>query len=249
MAGTDEPYSLVEDSLVWDHKQEAGAQAVVFNIVLDTSEVIGLTDATPIVESMVDTSTAVDLKFVEPIFVNGRPTVAVESNVEAAASGSSVTLTAIAVDSVIDNADMSFSWKQIQGPTVELSSTDDTISFVVPEIVNQDQISFEIVGSNGDKLSLPVVASVYIVPVPEQAPVEDEPVAETPVEEPVTETPVEETPIEEPVTETPTEETPAVPAPAPAPVTEEADKSSSGGSTGLFMLALSMFGLMARRRK
>jgi len=243
----DADYVINGNTLSWNHSQALGASSVTFTLVLDTADVTGLIDATPVIETSVSTSDEAEVTTPMPVFIAGNPTfeaMAAESKVT---EGSQVTLIATVIDAVIENPTLSYQWIQVSGPSVTFSGSGDVITFTAPMLPADDVIAFEFIGSNGSKSSEPISVSVEVikqVETPVTPPVE-EPVT-PPAEDP--ETPPLEEPVsppkEEPVT--PPAVTPVTP-PVEEPVVDEND--SSGGSTNLAFFLLTACGLLARKRK
>ncbi len=155
-------YVVNGNTLTWSHSQAIGASAVTFTTILDTSEVSGLVDATPVIESSVSSSEEADVVSPEPVFVEGRPVFTATAAESKVAEGKPVTLTASVVDAVIENPELSYQWTQVSGPSVTFSNSGQSISFDAPNVSSDEVISFELVGSNGSKSSAPAPVSVEI---------------------------------------------------------------------------------------
>ncbi|WNC67108.1 S8 family serine peptidase [Thalassotalea nanhaiensis] len=155
-------YAVENNNLTWQHTQVDGANALEFNLVLDASEVLGLIDATPVVTAGVNTSSAMETKSSEPVFYAGRPSFSVNSSVDTVKEGKPVTLSASVVDAVIDNPEISYQWTQVSGPAVSLIGAGASVSFDAPKVSHDEVVTFEMIGSNGDKASFAETVSVNV---------------------------------------------------------------------------------------
>ncbi|WOH37904.1 S8 family serine peptidase [Thalassotalea fonticola] len=238
---TDElAYKTSANELSWSHTQAAGSNALAFNIVLDTSNVEGIIDTTPVIESSKSSSEITEIKSTEPVFVSGRPIVTANSSAETVASGEMVSITAITVDAVIESPEMSYKWHQTLGPVASLSSESNVVSFIAPEVINSEVVKFELIAFNGHKYSLPTEVVMTVEPKVEEEPIIKDDVLGCTYAEAKNFNPdatQDNGSCEYPVTPTPT------------PDVIEPDEKSSGGSTSLGFLMLSAFGLMLGRRK
>lgn len=165
MATSDIEYKLEGNVLSWTHTQKDGASATSFTLVLDVSKVTGLVDITPIVSTQVNTSATSQTAVTNglPVIFEGRPVFSASADKSSAKKGELVHLTATAVDMVINNPDISYSWKQIAGPSVAIVGAGTaSVSFTAPDLSSQDTIVFELVGSNGQKQSEPVQVAVQV---------------------------------------------------------------------------------------
>lgn len=159
-------YKFEANEMSFDYVHPAGAPTTVFNVVLNASEVIGMQDATPVVHSMVASATQEQLDVVEttegPVFIAGRPTAEVVSTVALIEEGEIVSVQANMVDAVIENPQISYRWTQISGPTAQITTVDNGMSFEAPKVDELTTLEFAMVASNGEKDSQPVNFSVDV---------------------------------------------------------------------------------------
>lgn len=165
LATDDVEYTVNGNTLSWSHTQADGDKAVTFSLVLNAKAVTGITDITPVVSTEVSTTDDVNVTVAEglPLFIEGRPVFSVLSNVSSVEEGEEVTMSASVVDAVVETPELSYIWTQVSGPTVAIiGAGTDTISFTAPQVSNNSQVAFELIGSNGSKQSAPVSTEVYV---------------------------------------------------------------------------------------
>jgi subtilisin family serine protease len=162
MSSSDIEYSFEDNVLTWQHTQTVNAPAVAFSLVLDTASVVGMVDATPVIESKVSSSDETETSVTEPVFIEGRPTFSASASLVQVQEGEPVTLTATVVDAVIENPELSYQWTQISGPSVSFSGTGSSVTFDAPKVSADQEIIFELVGSNGSKSSKAENVSVNV---------------------------------------------------------------------------------------
>jgi subtilisin family serine protease len=147
-------YTVNGNVVSWTQTQEPDAAKLIFSVVLDTSDVNGTVDVTPMVESMVNTSDVAEYSAPrDPIFIEGRPTFTATVSSAMVKEGKPVTLTATVVDAVIESPELSYQWTQTSGPAVSFSGTGSSVTFDAPKVSSDQQLTFEFVGSNGSKSS------------------------------------------------------------------------------------------------
>ncbi|WP_372872686.1 S8 family serine peptidase [Shewanella sp.] len=167
MATGDIDYTLEGNLLSWTHTQKDGAAATTFTLVLDASMVTGLMNITPVIRTEVNTSDNTEAVVSEgsPVLFEGRPVFSLHADKSSARHGEQVKLTAIAVDTVISEPQLSYSWRQVSGPSVAIVGAGTaSVSFTAPDISRADEVVFELVGSNGQKQAAPVQVAVDIEP-------------------------------------------------------------------------------------
>jgi len=154
----------VNDNLVsWTQTQQPGASKISFSIMLDTSDVNGTVDATPLIESMVNTSEEAEYSSPNvPVFIEGRPVFSASASLSTVKEGEPVTLSATVVDSVIENPALSYQWTQTSGPTASIMGTGQSVTFTAPEVSSDQTLTFSLVGSNGSKASAAESVSVNV---------------------------------------------------------------------------------------
>lgn len=163
MSTTDVDYTLDGNVLSWVHVQTDGAAKQTFSLVIDTANVSGMQDTTPVIESSVNTSTESETSAPQqPVFVEGRPVFSASASSSSVKEGESITLTATVVDAVIDSPELSYQWTQVSGPTASFTGHGSSITFEAPSVKSDETIRFELVGSNGTKSSLPAEVSVNV---------------------------------------------------------------------------------------
>ncbi|QBY03003.1 hypothetical protein E2K93_00840 [Thalassotalea sp. HSM 43] len=159
-------YKVESNQLSFDYVHPVGAPTTVFNVVLNASEVIGMQDATPVLHSMVDSASQEQVDVVEseegPVFIAGRPTAEVVNTVALIEEGEMVSVQANMVDAVIENPQISYRWMQISGPTAQITTADNVMSFEAPKVDELTTLEFAMVASNGEKDSQPVNFSVDV---------------------------------------------------------------------------------------
>ena len=157
-------YSSDDGMLAWQYLQPTSGAAISFELVLDASEVSGLTDITPTVTSTVNTSTqSIDAMPTISTVISGKPVFGVSSSSPNVNEGEQVTLSASVIDAVIENLEISYTWKQVSGPSAEFGTTGETITVTAPTVSDDEAIEFELVGSNGLKTSNAVRISVNVI--------------------------------------------------------------------------------------
>ena len=163
MSAEDVEYSLDGNVLSWSHVQQDGDSTQTFSLVIDTANVAGTQDATPTIESSVNTSTESEtFAPQQPVFIEGRPIFSASASSSSVKEGKPVTLSASVVDAVIENPEISYQWTQTSGPTVSISGSGASITFDAPTVSSDETMTFELVGSNGSKSSLPAQVSVNV---------------------------------------------------------------------------------------
>jgi hypothetical protein len=162
MSASDIEYSFEGNVLTWQHTQAVDAPSVAFSLVLDTASVVGMVDATPVIESKVGSSDEIETSVTESIFIEGRPTFSASASMTQVKEGEPVTLTATIIDAVIENPELSYLWTQTSGPSVSFSGTGSSITFDAPKVSYDQTLTFSLVGSNGSKTSATEGVSVNI---------------------------------------------------------------------------------------
>ena len=162
MSASDIEYSFEGNVLTWQHTQAVDAPSVAFSLVLDTASVVGMVDATPVIESKVGSSDEIETSVTESIFIEGRPTFSASASMTLVKEGEPVTLTATIIDAVIENPELSYLWTQTSGPSVSFSGTGSSITFDAPKVSYDQTLTFSLVGSNGSKTSATEGVSVNI---------------------------------------------------------------------------------------
>jgi hypothetical protein len=154
----------VNDNLVsWTQTQLPGASKISFSIILDTSEINGTVDATPMVESMVNTSEKPEYSSPNtPVFIEGRPVFSASASLSTVKEGEPVTLSATVVDSVIESPELSYQWTQTSGPSASITGIGQSVTFNAPEVSSDQTLTFSLVGHNGSKASAAESISVNV---------------------------------------------------------------------------------------
>lgn len=165
MATADIDFTIEGNLLSWTHTQKDGASAISFTLVLDASKVTGLADLTQVVTTKVSTSSSSETVNSDgmPMIFEGRPVFSAKADKVSAKHGERVQLSATAVDLVVTNPTISYSWKQIAGTSVTIEGAGTAaVSFTVPEVSKAETIVFELIGSNGHKQSEPVQVTLDV---------------------------------------------------------------------------------------
>ncbi len=165
MATDDIEYTLNGSMVSWTHTQSDGNSAVNFSIVLNAENVTGMVDVTPVVSTEVNTSDEViyTASEGEPVFIEGRPVFSASRRTISVAEGEPVTISANIVDAVLESPEISYTWTQVQGPSVAITgSGTSTISFTAPAINSDTTLEFTLVGSNGSKQSAAVPITIDV---------------------------------------------------------------------------------------
>lgn len=156
-------YSIDENIVSWSQTQVANAPGLAFSIILDTSAVIGAVDATPMVESKVNTSEGVEYSSpIEPIFIEGRPIFTASADMTMVNEGEKISLNATVLDAVIDNPEITYLWTQTSGPAVSFNGKSQSVTFDAPKVQYDAKLTFDLVGSNGSKSSSATTISVTV---------------------------------------------------------------------------------------
>jgi subtilisin family serine protease len=156
-------YTINDNVVSWVQTQASDASGISFSIILDTSEINGTVDATPMIESMVNTSDKAEYSSPNtPVFIEGRPVFSASTSVSTVKEGEPVTLSATVVDSVIDNPQLSYQWTQTSGPSASIMGTGQSVTFKAPEVSSDQTLTFSLVGSNGAKASAAENVSVNV---------------------------------------------------------------------------------------
>ncbi|WNC69922.1 S8 family serine peptidase [Thalassotalea nanhaiensis] len=167
VGSTEVEYAVSDNQVAWEHTQVSGANATEFSLVLNTISVVGMVDITPVIESEVNNSEqskAVSKETVttSPVFIEGRPSFKANASVSTVKEGESITLSAEVIDAVLETPELSYNWTQVSGTTVSFNSTGQNVTFDAPKVSSDEVISFELIGSNGSKLSLPSPVSINV---------------------------------------------------------------------------------------
>ncbi|WOH38609.1 S8 family serine peptidase [Thalassotalea fonticola] len=160
-----EPLTVEQDGeqLTWTYTHSANSTASEVVIVFNYQNVSGKSDITPYVTSMLDDSELIQIaRTKQPTMVQGKPFFMVEASNTLVMTGEVVSLDAIVVDAVIDSPQISYQWQQTEGPEVVASIDESQLSFTVPEFKHDEAITFELIGSNGERQSNPVLTTVYV---------------------------------------------------------------------------------------
>ena len=156
-------YAIEGNVVSLSQSQVPDSSAVEFRVILDTSAINGTVDATPMVESKVNTSEEVEYSAPsEPVFIEGRPVFSTSTSLSTVKEGESVTLSATVVDAVIENPELSYQWTQTSGPSVSVAGTGQSVTFNAPEVSSDQTLTFSFVGSNGSKASVTESVSVNV---------------------------------------------------------------------------------------
>ncbi|TRX52337.1 S8 family serine peptidase [Thalassomonas sp. M1454] len=151
------------DVITWTQTLAVNSNEQQVSLVFNFAEVSGYIDITPYVVSILDDSEDEQVSSLkESVLIEGKPIFAVDASATFVKAGDVITLTSSVVDAVIDNADITMAWQQVSGPQVEIEYGLNTITFTAPE-ANQDQeITFELTGSNGERNAMPVLTTIYV---------------------------------------------------------------------------------------
>lgn len=156
-------YAIEGNVVSWSQSQVPDSSAVEFRVILDTSAINGTVDATPMVESKVNTSEEVEYSAPsEPVFIEGRPVFSTSTSLSTVKEGESVTLNATVVDAVIETPELSYQWTQTSGPSVSVAGAGQSVTFIAPEVSSDQTLTFSFVGSNGSKASATESVSVNV---------------------------------------------------------------------------------------
>lgn len=156
-------YQIENGMITWTHVQPTGSTSLQQTLVFTYNNVGGYTDITPYVASLKnDEDDALVATTAMATMIMGRPTFDVEISNALVMSGDTVTLTALPLDMVIEQPEVTFQWQQISGNPVNISSTASGFSFEVAQNSKLDTLQFEFIGSNGQRQSTPIVVDVFV---------------------------------------------------------------------------------------
>ncbi|WNC73806.1 S8 family serine peptidase [Thalassotalea psychrophila] len=164
-ANTPQPLDVEQDgeSISFTYNHPANSTASAVEIVFNYQNVSGTTDITPYVTSILDDSEQPQTaRTKQAEMVKGRPLFTVAATNTLVIADDTVTLSAVVVDAVIDNAEISYQWQQISGPKVVTNINSSQLSFLVPKYNHDQELSFEFIGSNSARKSNPIVTTIYV---------------------------------------------------------------------------------------
>ncbi len=155
-------YQLEGDVIKWIHVQPAGSASKQYSVVFNYNNVGGYTDITPYVTSLKDNEDEALVARTSPAMIMGRPTFDIEISKPLAIPGEVVTLSAMPMDMVIEQPEVSYQWQQISGNPVQIDNTASSFSFEVDLDSKSDTLQFEFIGSNGERQSTPMIVDVFV---------------------------------------------------------------------------------------